>query len=247
MYEERILKEFPQQFQGQETIAVLVRALARQLDELHQVFDALTRMRSVDTAQGAQLDGAGDIVVLTRSDAMRLIKGAITYDIIDDEHYRHYIRYKILKNTSTCTYYDVIAAIQMLWGAQDIEYYEDPMEPATMTITFPEPEGAVELDDIPPIKAAGVGVHIRATSRVKVNQNLYAGSVFRTLEQVRFHPAGQKPKVRQMLYSGCRAMLMERMRVQPRAAPVGHHQKIYAGGAAMLYERISIGKGGNFA
>ena len=90
MYEERILKEFPQQFQGQETIAVLVRALARQLDELHQVFDALTRMRSVDTAQGAQLDGAGDIVVLTRSDAMRLIKGAITYDIIDDEHYRHY-------------------------------------------------------------------------------------------------------------------------------------------------------------
>ena len=169
------------------------------------------------------------------------------YDIIDDEHYRHYIRYKILKNTSICTYYDVIAAIQMLWGAQDIEYYEDPMEPATMTITFPEPEGAVELDDIPPIKAAGVGVHIRATSRVKVNQNLYAGSVFRTLEQVRFHPAGQKPKVRQMLYSGCRAMLMERMRVQPRAAPAGHHQKIYAGGAAMLYERISIGKGGNFA
>lgn len=247
MYEERILKEFPQQFQGQETIAVLVRALARQLDELHQVFDALTRMRSVDTAQGAQLDGAGDIVVLTRSDAMRLIKGAITYDIIDDEHYRHYIRYKILKNTSICTYYDVIAAIQMLWGAQDIEYYEDPMEPATMTITFPEPEGAVELDDIPPIKAAGVGVHIRATSRVKVNQNLYAGSVFRTLEQVRFHPAERKPKIRQTLYNGCRAMLMERMRVQPRAAPAGHHQKIYAGGAAMLYERISIGKGGNFA
>ncbi len=247
MYEERILKEFPQQFQGQETIAVLVRALARQLDELHQVFDALTRMRSVDTAQGAQLDGAGDIVVLTRSDAMRLIKGAITYDIIDDEHYRHYIRYKILKNTSICTYYDVIAAIQMLWGAQDIEYYEDPMEPATMTITFPEPEGAVELDDIPPIKAAGVGVHIRATSRVKVNQNLYAGSVLRTLEKVRFHPAEQKPNIRQTLYSGGRAMLMERMRVQPRAAPAGHHQKIYAGGAAMLYERISIGKGGNFA
>ncbi len=247
MYEERILQEFPQQFQSRQTISILVRALARQLDELYQVFDGLMRMRSVDTAQGAQLDGAGDIVVLSRSDAMRLIKGAITYDIIDDEHYRHYIRYKILKNTSTCTYYDIIAAIQMLWGAEDIEYYENPMEPATMTITFPEPDGAVELDDIPPIKAAGVGVHIRATSRVKVNQNLYAGSVFRTLEQVRFHPAERKPKIRQTLYNGCRAMLMERMRVQPRAAPAGHHQKIYAGGAAMLYERISIGKGGNFA
>ena len=193
------------------------------------------------------MDGTGDIVEHTRSDAMRRSKGANTYDIIDDEHDRHYIRYNILKNTSTCTYYDIIAAIRMLWGAEDIEYYENPMEPATMTITFPEPDGAVELDDIPPIKAAGVGVHIRATSRVKVNQNLYAGSVFRTLEQVRFHPAGQKPKVRQMLYSGCRAMLMERMRVQPRAEPAGHHQKIYAGGAAMLYERISIGKGGNFA
>lgn len=247
MYEKRILGEFPQQFQDRPVIAALVRAFARQLDELYQVFDDLMRMRSVDTAQGAQLDGAGDIVVLSRSDAMRLIKGAITYDIIDDEHYRHYIRYKILKNTSTCTYYDIIAAIQMLWGAEDIEYYENPMEPATMTITFPEPDGAVELDDIPPIKAAGVGVHIRATSRVKVNQNLYAGSVFRTLEQVRFHPAEQKPKIRQTLYSGCRAMLMERIRVQPRAAPVEHHQKIYAGGAAMLYERVSIGKGGGFS
>lgn len=247
MYEERILHEFPQQFQDRQTIAILVRALARQLDELYQVFDGLMWMRSVDTAQGAQLDGAGDIVVLSRSDAMRLIKGAITYDIIDDEHYRHYIRYKILKNTSTCTYYDIIAAIQMLWGAEDIEYYENPMEPATMTITFPEPDGAVELDDIPPIKAAGVGVHIRATSKIKVNQNLYVGSVLRTLEKVRFHPAERKPKIRQTLYNGCRAMLMERMRVQPRAAPAGHHQKIYAGGAAMLYERISIGKGGNFA
>lgn len=247
MYEERILKEFPQQFQGKETIAVLVRALAHQLDELHQAFDSLMRMRSVDTAQGVQLDGVGDIVVLSRSDAMRLIKGAITYDIIDDEHYRHYIRYKILKNTSTCTYYDIIAAVRMLWGAEDIEYYEDPMEPATMTITFPEPEGAVELDDIPPIKAAGVGVHIRATSRVKVHQNLYAGSVFRTLERVRFHPAEQKPKIRQTLYSGGRAMLMERMQVQPRAASARYRQKFYTGGAVMLYERISIGKGGDFA
>lgn len=244
MYEERILHEFPQQFQGRDAITILVRALARQLDELYQVFDGLKRLRSVDTAQGAQLDGAGDIAVLTRSDAMRLIRGAITYDIIDDEHYRHYIRYKILKNTSTCTYYDIIAAIQMLWGAEDIEYYEDPAEPATMTITFPEPDGAVMLDDIPPIKAAGVGIHIRATSEIKVSQNLYAGSVFRTLEKVRFHPVQREPRASQSLYAGSGAMLKERVQVQPLTAPVGQGQKTYAGGAAVLYERVLIGKGG---
>lgn len=245
MYEERILKEFPQQFQGKEPIKILVRAFASQLDELSKVFDDLTRLRSVDTAQGKQLDGVGDIVVLTRSDAMRLIKGAITYDIIDDEHYRHYIRYKILKNTSICTYYDIIQAIQMLWDVNNIEYFEDPKEPATMTLTFPDPGGAERFDDIPPIKAAGVGIHIRAKSEFHIKQKIFVGSCLGLHDALTIRPRPSYHNMRQTLFTGTSLVLHEEMQVRPsKQQPRNIKLSLGFGQRLVVHETVTVRPGG---
>lgn len=209
MFSEQLLREFPQEFQSKGNIEILVRAFARQLDELYAASAGLKKLCDLDSARGKQLDGIGDIVVLSRSDAMRLIKGPITYDIMDDEHYRHYLRYKILKNTSTCTYYDIITAVQMLWGAEDIEYFENPEEPATVTLTFPDPGGAVQLDDIPPIIAAGVGMHIRAASTIRISQTLYSGACTGINEKEFVAPAYIMRTIRQWAYIGSSASLFE--------------------------------------
>lgn len=215
MYDERILREFPHAFQNKEKIGVLVRAFARQLDGLYQAGMDLKTLCDLDTAQGKQLDGIGDIVVLSRSDAMRLIKGPIQYDIMDDEHYRHYLKYKILKNTSTCTYYDIITAVQMLWGADEIEYFEDPEEPAAVTLAFPDPGGAAQLDDIPPIIAAGVGIHIHAKSLIHVAQRIFAGSCVgvHDTQLIRPHQFGRH--IQRRVFAGAATVLHEDMEVRP--------------------------------
>lgn len=214
MYDERILREFPTQFQGKEHIQVLVRAFTRQLDELLRVFEDLKHLRSLDTAQGKLLDGVGDIVVLSRSDAMRLIKGKIKYDIMDDDHYRHYLKYKILKNTSTCTYYDMIAAVQMLWGVDDIEYFEDPTEPAAVTLSFPEPD--MEFDEVPPIKAAGVGLHIKLTKEVQSAAHVRVGTIHTISTRIAVPPVSAVgSRSRAGIRAGCCPVQYARLVIRP--------------------------------
>ena len=60
------LEDIPQQFRSKKNIGVLIRAFARQMDELQVVFDDLRTKRDIDTAEGKNLDRVGDIVVLTR-------------------------------------------------------------------------------------------------------------------------------------------------------------------------------------
>lgn len=214
MYDEQILQEFPHEFQNKENIDTLVRAFARQLDELYEASDRLKKLCDLDAVQGKQLDGIGDIVVLSRSDAMRLIKGPITYDIMDDGHYRHYLKYKILKNTSTCTYYDMIAAVQMLWGVDDIEYCEDPEEPATVTLTFPEPD--VEFDEVPPIKAAGVGLHIKLTKEVHSAAHVRVGTIHTISTRVAVPPVSAAgSRSRAGIRAGCCPVEYARLVIRP--------------------------------
>lgn len=214
MYDVHILREFPQEFQDKKNIEILVRAFTRQLDDLYAASADLKKLCDVDSVQGKQLDGIGEIVVLSRSDAMRLIQGPITYDIMDDEHYRHYLKYKILKNTSTCTYYDMIAAVQMLWGADDIEYFEDPEEPATVTMTFPEPDA--EFDEVPPIRAAGVGLHIKLTKEVQSAAHVRVGTIHTISTRIAVPPVSAVgSRSRAGIRAGCCPVEYARLAIRP--------------------------------
>ena len=65
---EQWMRDFPQQFQGRRNIECLVRAFARQLKEVQDVFRELEKL-DLETAKGKNLDMVGDIVGLTRKEA----------------------------------------------------------------------------------------------------------------------------------------------------------------------------------
>ena len=119
----------------------------------------------VDRAQGAQLDR---IVVLSRADAGLLAAqaGNLDFDVIDDVRYRKYLKYKILENTSNATYKDIISAIKMIWGADKIKYLENEEGPASLTVSFPYHYTAGDVFILPPLTAAGVGIHVRAETEL---------------------------------------------------------------------------------
>lgn len=126
----KLQDDFPEQFHHQSKIRVLVEAMAKQLNDVYAFFNSLIADRILSTAVGAQLDGIGDIVKLTRAEAMGLSDGSRE---MDDELYRRYLAYKISVNTATCTVQDIYSAIAMF--AKDVAVYkEDPEHPATITL-----------------------------------------------------------------------------------------------------------------
>jgi len=146
-----------EQFKGEENtkIRVFLEAMAACLDELSQASLDLARKRSLDGAEGVQLDGIGDIVKLTRAQSAMLSNevttdistidesvlsgvttptdllerhaqyGIIPFDVIDDDRYREYLRYKIFLNSNHCTYPDLMKAIRMFWTKGPVTYSED--------------------------------------------------------------------------------------------------------------------------
>lgn len=97
--------------------------------------------RGVHTAVGKQLDGVGDIAVLSRLEAGELACVKESVYVLDDESYRNYLIYKIWKNTNNCTYYDIIKAFRMFWD-KPLYYREDPEIPATMILNDHAPAGS---------------------------------------------------------------------------------------------------------
>ena len=151
-----------EQFRGRPKIAVFQKALARQLDGLRAFFGELHALQWLDAAEGAQLDGIGDIVRLPRSDALAWAGAAGLSAPMDDGLYRLYLHFKIFLNTSAATYADVARTIAKFWPDAPFEYSEDPAVPATMFFaSAPMPMTA----DISPlriaarVKAAGVALH----------------------------------------------------------------------------------------
>lgn len=165
-YQKFVEEDTIEQFRGKPKIQVLHDALARQLQELHDFFLQLNKNRSIPNAIGAQLDGIGDIVVLSRREAGDLAAFAGRGDETDDETYRQFLIYKVLKNTCDCTYPDIIKAFRMFWD-KPLYYSENPEYPAVMFLETgllaPE-DHAENLLAAPIIKAAGVGIHITATT-----------------------------------------------------------------------------------
>lgn len=166
-YLQKLENDMLQQFKGQPNIEVLLKALARQLQDVYQFFVDLRDKRSLQMAIGRQLDGIGDIVVLSRDDADLLAGLAERRLAMNDELYRDYLLYKIHINTNICTYLDVYRALKMFWNVSPLYYEERPEWPATMFFSTPvlKPEDMPErLFRIPVIKAAGVMLKIMVTT-----------------------------------------------------------------------------------
>lgn len=154
------LRDLPQQFQGKHNIEVLIKAFSKQMQEVDRVFKDLNTMTDIDTATGKNLDYVGTIIPLTRKEAGELAGINASEPVIQDERYRQYLRYKMLQNTSECTYYEIMESIEILWDVDRTHYYERDDSPATIFIGLPTVD--VNEDDQAKgkpkiLKPAGVG------------------------------------------------------------------------------------------
>lgn len=156
------MNDIPSQFLGKHNIEVLMTAFAKQLEEVNQVLSDVNSLLEIDTATGKGLDMIGNILSYTRFDATADSGGDET-SLMDDETYRNYLRLQLLRNTSECTYYDLIEGIKILWNVDTVYYLEEEDEPATFYIYIPgiKEGGSVNRGNVPLlIKSAGVKAYI---------------------------------------------------------------------------------------
>lgn len=164
-------KDLVEQFRGKANIEALVEVIGTQFQQVYDFYDQLRHDRDVYTAVGKNLDGVGDIAVLTRMEAAQLAGDPIPFDVLDDERYRQYLIYKILKNTCDCTYPDIIKAFRMFWD-KPLYYTEDPAYPATMIFDTGEMDGTVNttpLFNTPLLRAAGVTLRLYARTKTEMD------------------------------------------------------------------------------
>lgn len=163
-YIELLKQDLVEQFKEKPVIDALMEAIGRQLNDVRLFFEDLKTKRSVEESMGKQLDGVGDIVVLTRKEAGELACIPESVFVLEDEEYRRFLLYKIWRNTNRCTYYDIIHAFQMFWD-KPLYYHEDAEHPATMIFETDEltPEDdAQAILNAPIVRAAGVGIKVIA-------------------------------------------------------------------------------------
>lgn len=163
-YTTALISDLVEQFHGKANIEALIEVVGIQLQSVFCFYEQLRRERDVYSAVGKQLDGVGDIAVMTRMEAGELAGNPIPFDVIDDDMYRQYLIYKILKNTSNCTYPDIIKAFRMFWD-RPLYYTEDPEQLATMIFDTGELTDNVDTTPLfktPLLRAAGVTMKIYA-------------------------------------------------------------------------------------
>lgn len=179
-YVQLLRDDLLEQFKDKPVIDALMEAIGTQLNDVRQFFEDLRDKRSIQTAEGKQLDGAGDIVVLSRMEAGALACINKSVFVLDDESYRQHLIFKAWKNTNNCTYYDIIKALRMFWE-RPLYYREDPEKPATMIfdtdILTPE-DDVLELVRMPICKAAGVACLLRLKYK-PLEHRLYTGFAVR--------------------------------------------------------------------
>lgn len=163
----KMLADLPSQFKNKKNIEGLIYALSRQLNAVRELYRQLNDARSLKTAIGKQLDGIGNIAVLTRDEATLLALKSSTFTRMTDDIYRLYLIQKIMANMTNCTYQDIYNAMIILWGRTPIWYSESIDEPATITMTVP---ALSSFDDTSTflglweIRPAGVQLHFTATA-----------------------------------------------------------------------------------
>lgn len=123
------LDNLPEQFKNKDNIKILIEALAEELEELNVAFTQLETLRSLETAKGKQLDGIGEIVVLSRAEAATYTK-ALDFNILRDEQYRLLLKFKALRNANFCTYPELMRACELLYKPTLMYYKEFNRHPA---------------------------------------------------------------------------------------------------------------------
>lgn len=175
-YIERLCSDLVEQFKDKPVIDALMEAVGEQLNDVSIFFEELKNLRWLHTAEGKQLDGIGNIVVLSRKEAGELASFTQADYVIDDEQYKTYLIYKIWRNTCICTYRDIIKAFKMFWD-KPLYYSESLEEPATMRFETDElqPEdNAQKILNAPFVKPAGVRINITAKT-VSPTMGTYIG------------------------------------------------------------------------
>ena len=176
-YAKKLKSDLLEQFKNRPRIDALLEVIGKQFDDIAKFYNQIRTETDVETAVGKQLDGIGDIVVLPRADVEKMMSGQEEFANTDDDTYRRYLIYKILKNTCNCTYADIMKAIGMFWKGPPLRYSEDPDKPATICLDF---DASKDLADqamgIPYVKAGGVGLHI--TMHDKGDAAVYAGVAY---------------------------------------------------------------------
>lgn len=130
-----------------------------------------------------QLDNAGDIVVLSRAEAGVISSPNMDKtlnDVMDNEDYAKYLQYKAYKNSSECTYYDLMTMLTILCKKNDddqidIGYREDPAHPATIYV-----RPSTWDINFPPVAPAGVGFIVERVSESVLNMYAGMGNIMKT-------------------------------------------------------------------
>ncbi|GHU52639.1 hypothetical protein AGMMS49975_08860 [Clostridia bacterium] len=163
----QMLADLPSQFRGKERIEGLIHALSRQLNYVSKFYRQLDEERALKAAVGKQLDGIGEIVVMSREQATVLALKSLEFTEMTDDIYRLYLLQKMLANMTICTYVEIYQAMVILWGKTPIWYSEDPNEPATITLTIPalpSYDMASTFLGVWEIRPAGVQLHFTASA-----------------------------------------------------------------------------------
>jgi uncharacterized phage protein gp47/JayE len=71
-YLTKITADLVTQFREQSNTTAILEAVAEQLQGVHTFYEQLRTLRRLETAAGKQLDGIGNIVVMSRSEAAAL-------------------------------------------------------------------------------------------------------------------------------------------------------------------------------
>lgn len=134
MFDE-IMNNIPEQFRNKPKIEVLAKAIVRQMEEVETMLTQLKELRNMETATSQQLDYCGDIVGLTRVQSALFCKD-VDFDVIDDDRYRLFVKYKALRNATHCTYDDMMAGCKLLFKADPIYYSESEANPASFQLSL---------------------------------------------------------------------------------------------------------------
>lgn len=132
------------QFSGKPVFAAFLAAIGGELDELDQALADLRDKRWIDTGEGVQLDGIGELVDQSRqvADAVTIPffafegqpnaqgfevgrfrddwEGCLTSVNLGDPEYRMVLRAKIRKDTSPGTTEDTIASLRFIFDADRV-------------------------------------------------------------------------------------------------------------------------------
>ncbi len=127
------LDKLPEQFKRKHNIEVLVRAFAAEMEELVEVFKELETLRSLTKAYGKQLDGIGELVVLSRVESTAYA-GVVDFSILDDTRYRLFLMYKALRNANMCTFPELMEICRLLYDAKLLYYREFDDHPAHFSV-----------------------------------------------------------------------------------------------------------------